>query len=199
MGRLSKDLLDQIRKSPPTYWLGSRGITLFEHIDAIEIELKLTKEDEKEAVRKYGQAMKDIDRLTENVAQLQRENKRLMDEVDEAREPIKVVLPKEVVEAIEYYFSLNGVNKFDVLLRIERSADTIATVARAILHKKHGIDWEEVLMSALINGYTVEKSKEDRLRDGIAEIITAQYPFTADKDIAANVIDFVTKFNAENT
>jgi hypothetical protein len=284
MGRLSKDLLEHIRKNPPTYWLGSRGITLFEHIDAIELELKVAKEDEERAVAA-------ADRLTENVAQLNTEKTRLdkylrqaqeehlkaeqdketmfkeistmQDEVLKLREaarqnwypeckklkrevtecraeierlralvdektkdeqrmfeecetlraawlelekqvPKKVVLPKEVADAIER--GRNFLSWEDGAILVKSIRGDWESNSMEVLNTFASFDTQALTLAvALINGYTVEQTKEGRLREGIEKTYSEwvnsaildpkadQLPFFFDR-----MTDFVTKFNAEN-
>lgn len=169
---------------------------LVDHAEAIETELL-------EVVVKYGQSEKNIDRLTDNVAQLKRENQRLMNEVDEAREVKKVPLPKEVAEALDSYFREG--NDVDFIVRTlslnsgESARDRLKTIKR--FAASNGFEFT----AALANGYTVEQTKEERLREGLKTIYQewdgapCLGSWGANQDDLVNrITDFVTKFNTEN-
>jgi len=119
---------------------------LFVHIDALDEEAKTAKEH--------------IDRLTGNVAQLSKE-------LAEAREAKKVVLPREVAEAIDYGRQQNRTNH-DLLVRSIHSAwGSHTPLARLSLYCRNGNQFK--LAAALVNGYTVEEleeapTTEDKLR-----------------------------------
>ncbi|WP_424766272.1 DUF1642 domain-containing protein [Paenibacillus sp. sgz302251] len=178
---------------------------LISHAEAIELELKISKEDEVEAVRKYGEAMQNIDRLINNVEQLKRE-------LTEAREPKKVVLPKEVAEAIDECrrqdekWSMGTGRNFSLLdnvnqaIRVRHGSKFINTIAAWIVDDRKRRD---VLLQALVNGYTVEQTKEDRLREGIEGLVKEwsqkpQHSAYITANLTQAVFNFVTKFNAEN-
>ena len=217
MGRMTEDDFRRARN----LFDGELGKKLIAHAEAIELELKVSKEDEVEAVRKYGELAKSNERLIESVGELYKakqeleltlqnsrsEVRRLMDEVDATRAawlelekqvPKKVVLPKEVAEAIEYYrspqmdFTLQSFAR--IMFRFFENGDNQWTITlKNFVHKDGKGD---VLMQALVNGYTVEQTKEERLREGIEKIIdeSDMNPVTVAKQVAA----YVTKFNAEN-
>lgn len=109
--------------------------------------------------------------------------------------PVLIAIPQEVADAIQQYSLIRGVNKYGVLLKIERSSNQLAHKARIILKKEYGRDWEEVLMNALINGYIIGKTKEERLRDGISEIYN-NFDIS-NEEIINRLTDFVIKFNTE--
>lgn len=164
---------------------------LIEHIDAIELELKISKEDEQEAVRKYGEAELNIVRLTENVAQLHAAWLELEKQV-----PKKVALPEEKADALKWSFMNHGTNA-GVIHRY--TSDSYMGVNTDALRS---IPFDTLLV-ALVNGYTVEKTKEDRLREGVKEIVdkwwdSPQNPTYIKANLTQSVTDFVTKFNAEN-
>ena len=246
---------------------------LVKHIEAIELELKVAKEDEVDTAKKFGELAKSNERLIESVGQLYKvkqeleltlqnsraevrrlkdvvqdktehalelqrelesvaesrdyyhkerdkcesEIKRLMNEVDEARAawlelekqvPKKVVLSQGVADAIEHYRGFRNREGVTILYNPEMISERAKTA---------GNDRDKVLSDyifwkgyneyflALINGYTVEQTKEERLREGAHEIISKWFyscskgsTKEALKDVSEKVTDFVTKFNAEN-
>lgn len=135
--------------------------TLVSHIEAIELELKVSKEDEVEAVRKYGELSKEMDHITASIGYKQKEAiERLMDnvsqlqrELTEAREAKKVVLPKEAAGEIELYHG----DPFKVLKALFHGEPTVQ-------YLRMKADFGNVL-SALVNGYTIEEplSTEDKI------------------------------------
>lgn len=191
--RMSKEDFEHAR----TLFEGVMGKKLISHAETLELELKISKEDEQEAVANYGQAVKHVDRLTENVAQLTKENRRLMAEVDEAREAKKVALLQKHIDAIEWARKV-GTKNSNVIKRYVNKGEYEGT--NTSLLREIPLD---TLLLALVNGYTVEQTKEERLREGLEPIIkewwnTKQEAGTMTTNLARIVTDFVTKFNAEN-
>jgi len=131
-------------------------------IDNLKLKLTITTEDEERAVRA-------ADRLTENVAQLQREkegllkslelagisNERLgniLDDVDESR---KIELPREVAEALTAVRASSSIesivfNCFQVMQ---------LSVNGAIL-RDYAADNFDAFLAALVNGYTASDKSE---------------------------------------
>lgn len=77
----------------------------------------------------------------------------------------KVVLPKEVAEAIEYLRG-EGTSNYSILRRAEgavfsKSELTILTLKRWAF-EKGAAGTSDLLMSALVNGYEVEQTLEDK-------------------------------------
>jgi len=202
---------------------------LLEHIDAIEHELKISKEDEQEAVRKYGEAEQKNDRLAGNVVKLTSEvrqyraeierlralvdekakdERRMFEECEKLRAawlelekqvPKKVVLPKEVAERMEHWLS-QGCDKSGLLFDFYHSPTEKRLVDR------YGIE-PETIAEALYYGYTVEQTKEERLREGVVELYQkwmeepVEEGMTYDESLLKalhGIADYTIKFNAEN-
>lgn len=165
---------------------------LIAHAEAIERELH-------EVVAKFGQSKRNVDRLTENVTQLQRE-----------REAMKVALPKEVAEAIECCKNA-GLNSFGIITSMERVSSLFRDYSSPVLVALtviRNFAWTvsgQRLLFSLVNDYTVEKTKEDRLREGIKKALVDLELFTENpmskqiEHLTSIVTDFVTEFMAENS
>lgn len=181
---------------------------LFEHIEAIELELKISKEDEQEAVRKYGEAELNIDRLIDNCAQLTKKNQALMAEIDGMKyevvdEPEKVPLPKEVAEALDSFKAEGRDIDYIIEWLVYENKYDMTISQRIISLKEYARNNGRNLISALVNGYTVEKTKEERLREGLDSVVREWCACpTRDggttKELVNGLTDFVTKFNADN-
>jgi hypothetical protein len=79
----------------------------------------------------------------------------------------KVKLPREVIEAIEHYSKSEfGYTKYGVLDCIVGEASSYSMKARSVLISAHGEGpcWD-VLMEAIINGYEVEETPEERIKE----------------------------------
>lgn len=156
------------------------------HLEDIDLgqlveDLRIAQKDELRAVAA-------ADRLTDENIKLQTEIKRLMDEVDEARESKKVVLPKEAVDE----FSKLGYDIHAIMESIHLGRVSTKYLRTIVPYPK--------VLAALVNGYTIEKTKEERLREGVAQImhLWCTDQFSKPEDAVNRVTDFVTKFNAEN-
>ncbi|WP_212758507.1 DUF1642 domain-containing protein [Paenibacillus sinopodophylli] len=157
---------------------------LVAHVEAIELELRVSKEDEEEAVRRCGEAELSIIRLNQQVMQLKRElgesradelqatmsADRLSTENDALKaelESKKVVLPKEVAEDLE--------------ARLKANQGMIYSTAYDFVHNKyiskHTWGWVNrqndcnLITIAIVNGYTVEEppTTEDKMRERFEE------------------------------
>ncbi|ACT00260.1 DUF1642 domain-containing protein [Paenibacillus sp. JDR-2] len=139
---------------------------LLEHIKALDLELKIAKEDEERAVSA-------ADRLTENVAQLHMEKQELQNLVNALRAP--VVLPKEVAEALEHckdrytpeqlaYYAVQSPT-----YPYGSKTPELCTL-RDHANKFHTLD----LVNAIQFGYTVEEpvDHKERLRVDIERLVT---------------------------
>lgn len=86
----------------------------------------------------------------------------------------KVKIPKEVAEAIEeanenYKYAHSPITKYGVFSWVTTSTGDIAVNARMALNQKYSREAYCVLMEALVNGYEVELSKEDKVREWVKE------------------------------
>ncbi|WP_307205636.1 hypothetical protein [Paenibacillus harenae] len=163
------------------------------HLEEIDLgklveDLRVAQDDEKRAVAA-------ADRLEDNVIQLQRENKRLMDEVDEARKANKVMLPREVAEALDF-FKNEGVDADAVMRWVECNADgkNIDIIKRFIRHGK-GYD----IARAFVNGYTVEHPEIDReqqLRLDVRQLMDS-WDGRRKRELVENVDELLTDYFKE--
>lgn len=153
MGRMKNRDFQIIKEGLETgrYGYGNRLTVirgLIYHAEAIEKELH-------EVVAKFGQADKTIDRLTENVAQLQRE-------IDAK----KVTLPREVAEALDLYVSdgHDENSKGWALFNIVECDRVALDEPAGLIQDYFDIDYFS-LASAIVNGYTIEEppSTEDKI------------------------------------
>lgn len=172
--------------------------TLVAHAEAIELELKVSKEDEEEAARRFGEAELNNVRLNQKVDQLKREldesradellatksADRLSTENDALRAQLKakkVVLPRDVAEAIDklrrqdeiwnvkYGRNFSLLDNVNQALRGKHGSKFINIIAEWIVEDRERRD---ILVSALVNGYTVEEpiDRDQRLRLDIQEL-----------------------------
>jgi len=122
----------------------------------------------------------------------------------EKQVPKKVVLPKEVADAIER--GRNFLSWEDGAILVKSIRGDWESNSMEVLNTFASFDTQALTLAvALINGYTVEQTKEGRLREGIEKTYSEwvnsaildpkadQLPFFFDR-----MTDFVTKFNAEN-
>lgn len=109
------------------------------------------------------QATSAADRLQENVVQLTRE-------LREAQEGKKVPLPREVAEAIKHYSSHGFINTHGIYSAILREENKKAKDARQFLIASCENPWD-LLMEALVNGYTVEEPEQTSKQKAIRYLI----------------------------
>lgn len=76
-------------------------------------------------------------------------------------ENAKVKLPKEVAEAIDYIRSDGQSNEDIVCYALGTANGTIPTVLRELVKRRRFDD----LLKALVNGYEVEETPEDKVRE----------------------------------
>ncbi|MGO4369348.1 hypothetical protein AB4Z21_00875 [Paenibacillus sp. MCAF20] len=142
------------------------------------------------------------DRLQDNAILLERENKRLMDEVDEAREAKKVMLPRDVAEAIEQEKRSHG-GDCDYLAwhiardRNETDSDTIALLK----NRAAGSDKEAFinLVLALKYGYTIEQpeiDREQRLRLDVRQLMDT-WDGRSKRELVENVDELLSDYFEE--
>lgn len=158
MQKLLKFQLDSIRiqQNRVGYVNGPVVDSLLNHIDALDLELKIAKEDEEEAVRKHGEAELNIVRLIENCGQLAMKLK-------EVNEPKKALLPKEVAGAIGFLKSL-GINNGEII-RLSLTTYRLSHCDHRRRLGEFSIDNPELIASALVNGYRIEEPKQPIDRD----------------------------------
>jgi hypothetical protein len=159
-------------------------LQLLSHIDTLETELKISTEDEERAVVA-------ADRLTDNVVHLQRE-------LTEVRKGKKVVLPKEIAEAMKKLEAV-GHTVDEAAWLIAHGGRADATDAEGTLNnyaiKKDGFIQ---LVNALQYGYTIEEpiDHEQRLRIDIERLVTTwdgRSRYELNKDVAERITDYFTE------
>lgn len=84
----------------------------------------------------------------------------------------KVKLPREVAEAIEFMRE-HGTSDYELIKRLASSQDTEghSQVLRGWALCQNG-GTSDLLMQALVIGYEVEKTPEERVKDKYAQILT---------------------------
>lgn len=169
MSRLPKYFLDDVKEKCNGQYFADENfvVKLLKHIDAVELELKISKEDEEEAVRRYGEL--------------------------ELKMPKKVVLPKEVARIIEKKRSEHATD-FAILVFFNRGCTK----------DFHLHSWLSVhsnrqnIIRALVNGYVIEETKEDRLQAGIKDLVNKWFhKGVSHADAAQEIADYVMTFNKE--
>jgi hypothetical protein len=164
-------------------------LRLIEHIDALEAELKQVDLKLKIATEDEERAVAAADRLTENVAQMQRD---LIAE----REGKKVSLPPKIIFAIEW-LRTRGLSNEEIY--------ELSTTPEDGVHASNLNQWSDtgpgdgnILMAALVNGYTVEEpiDHEQRLRIDIERLVTTwdgRSRYELNKDLAERITDYFTE------
>ncbi|OBZ08016.1 hypothetical protein [Bacillus sp. FJAT-26390] len=192
MGRMKerdfKILKERSNDVTPCFFAKEAVRGLVAHAEAIELELKISKEDEEEAVRRFGEAELSIVRLNQKVDHLNRElgesradellatqsADRLSTENDTLKaqlEAKKVVLPKEVAEAIEDYRS--GGHDTDYIIRALASRSGGMPLPRLQTLLDYAADHGHQLIDALVNDFTVEEplTTEDKLEAKFEQLL----------------------------
>lgn len=113
-------------------------------------ELKEARADEKLAVA-------NADRMTDEIIELKKHiDKKLVD------------LPRDVAKAIDY-FKENEFN-FEAIYNMS-FRNTDGTMAQALYTWVNGDGSHSELMTALVNGYTIEQTKEDHINKGLKQLV----------------------------
>ncbi|OMF35234.1 hypothetical protein BK133_11015 [Paenibacillus sp. FSL H8-0548] len=159
--QMIKDSMDRIA----AIFHGDTVRGLVAHAEAIELELKISKEDEADTVRKFGQLAKDNDRLIDNVAQL-------ASELNETREAKKVSLPREVAEVVESLV-IDGRDIDYIVWHMTAYGDRHCYSDRVNIIREYAFENGWTLISALVNGYTVEEppSTEDKIVTSLTQAL----------------------------
>jgi len=76
----------------------------------------------------------------------------------------KVTLPKEVAEAIGHYRE-KGMSNASIIATAVTYGSTVGKGGALVSFVLETVGNSDLLMSALVNGYEVEQTPEDRLRD----------------------------------
>lgn len=222
MGRMAKSVFERLKANwtNNVWWQGRDSVLSFiAHAEAIELELKVAKEDEERAVKLADRLDDDNQRLIDNLAQLDKElrasrmtiaqlnsdNMTLTKLIDTHKAPEVVVVPQAVADALKFYDGRRSSTGIDILFNpaeIERLANMTAENTHAkTLNEYIFFKGYNTYFPMLINGYTVEKTKEERLRDSVKEIYYEWWSENNGEDEGSlfdNLTDFITKFHAEN-
>ncbi|WP_019123603.1 hypothetical protein [Brevibacillus massiliensis] len=148
------------------------------------------------AERMYSEA--EYNKLRNELNVIRAENKRIQEEINKMAAGEKVSLPREVAEAIEE--CKNAWNPFgdDIYLHFLNidGFDDRTTSGRILASYARSKPFE--YMSALVNGYTVEQSPAERLKQGIQQIYEqwTHTPSTGDDqadgaDLAERIIKYL--------
>jgi hypothetical protein len=141
----------------------------------------------------------EYNKLLGEVAKLKEERQMLLNTIERSvEEQQKVILPREVAEAIEYFREPPLFSNFDIIVlatRKEQPGDNRHTLA-LINYARNNID---NFVMALVNGYTVEQTLQERIRQGVQKIYEqwTQIPSTGDDQAdGADLAERITKFVA---
>ncbi|WP_110933779.1 DUF1642 domain-containing protein [Paenibacillus bouchesdurhonensis] len=106
----------------------------------------------------------------------------MQDELNQARK--KVSVPQDVAEAIEWFRAQSLTNEEIYELSLDPSDGKYADALH--VWSDIGPGDGNMLMEALVNGYTVKQSPEERLQQEIEDLIQEWWfsPMTTDKDVA---------------
>lgn len=124
--------------------------------------------------RQHNKAIDDLSRHAKELAALRQERQMLLETIEKAAgEQQLVELPREVAKAIEFLRD-GGISDFGIvalsdqtpMLGRDYSAETIEH-----LRKIRSYPLGDKILKALVNGYTIEKTPEERLFNEIEEII----------------------------
>lgn len=154
---------------------------------------------EVELLPEFVQVKRELLQRREEVAALREEKRLLQEEIEKLTAEKRVSLPREVAEAIEE--CKNAWNPFgdDIYLHFLNidGFDERTTSGRILASYARSKPFE--YMSALVNGYTVEQSPAERLKQGIQQIYEqwTHAPSTGDDqadgaDLAERITKFVT-------
>ncbi|GIO57968.1 DUF1642 domain-containing protein [Paenibacillus cineris] len=153
--------------------------------------------------RQRDKAIDDLAKHAQTIVDLQDEKLRLQQEVDRARDKQKVELPREVAEAIEQLKNAD-LSSFGIMHFI----DHISEVKNhqwhqplRVLRKFTFLDTNqytggcELLMNALVNGYTVEPTARDKVKQLIEKWYTDPGDVTDAElyELSDGIIDLLQK------
>lgn len=146
-------------------------LQLLSHIDSLEWESKALVKTSEEMVNSYERGIKKREDLYEKaLADIGKHGMTIMEqsnEIERLREGKKVVLPKEVAEAIGYY--RNNWSSNETILRA--IIDQLPGHNATLLRKFSAINFDK-LLQALVNDFTVEESSpEERFKTSLQDLI----------------------------
>ncbi|URN94521.1 MAG: hypothetical protein NAG76_22335 [Candidatus Pristimantibacillus lignocellulolyticus] len=198
MGKLSKEELDSIWKTCHLYaFLQSHlPLKLLNHIDTIEAEKDQLIDNVAQLQKELNGMKLSLERATSDANEWEKAYFNLRDN----RTPEKVVLPQDVVKAIDNFMKTTSVNylmyalttKDSVIIETDR-----LKVLRGFAHQNGGL-----LIQALVNGYTVEEepTTEERIKNKLYEELMLQkilYPIDVNK-LAQNLTLAIREILAED-
>lgn len=124
---------------------------------------------------KLEQAMADISKHGQTIASLEQERAALLWQIERTVDEQKVELPRKVAEAIEScrtagMSNMSIIKSLDVIPQLFRDYDsTVQSALIVILDFSRKLTAQDCLLDALVNGYTIEKTRDDRLREKMEE------------------------------
>ncbi|MCR8986027.1 hypothetical protein NW801_13445 [Brevibacillus laterosporus] len=147
-----------------------------------------------------GVLHREIDRLSNQVKILTEEKELLQGEINNLTRSKKIKLPREVAEAIEREFGKASNDKkqcgfYSIVVCRSINLNHNAQVIKRYFHPDKYID----LATALAEGYTIEETKEERIKRGIQAIYNqwTREPSINDeedgKDLGQRIYDLVKK------
>ncbi|MGG1443539.1 hypothetical protein ABE354_16120 [Brevibacillus laterosporus] len=148
----------------------------------------------------YGVLQMEIERLSNRAKILTKEKELLQDEINNLTRSKKIKLPREVAEAIERKFGKASKDQkqwgfFNIVVTKTHSLNHNGKIIRRYFRPDKFLD----LATALVEGYTIEETKEERIKRGIQAIYNqwTREPSINDeedgKDLGQRIYDLVKK------
>lgn len=133
-------------------------------VDLADGVLLYTQSEYNEVVRQRDKMIGDLAKHAQTIVDMQNEKLRLQAEVDQERKGRIVELPRGVAETLRYLGF--DYSRADIISIATRTGGGLSQATRSL--QKVPFD---TLLTALVNGYTVEQSPEERLNNEIEGII----------------------------
>lgn len=150
-------------------------------------QLLYTEAEYNEVVQQKNKAIDDLAKHAQTIVDMQKEKLRLQNEVDQAMR-YKAEVPLNVANAIKS-FRTDGRDNDYILKYLTRdhSNGPGRPSNRLVTLRNYSNENGGNLIQALVNGYTVEQSPEERLQEKIEELIQEWYCTPSVEDLAKGV------------
>jgi hypothetical protein len=123
----------------------------------------------------YQEAHQELLQRREEVKELMAEKEILLQQIErtlDEQQPLKVQLPKEVADAIEYVKKNNKLGFIYDLDGIKRAFETLGDPYGIVWrYANHSRAQMILYFNALVNDYTVEETDADRIKRGVKAIV----------------------------
>lgn len=136
-----------------------------------------TESEYNEILKQRDKAIDDLAKYAQELAELKSDRQMLLETIEKAAGERKLVeLPLKVVDAIEYLKQFGTKNMLAMILRGQVTGWVLGNnpkreLAITILRSHEFGD----ILNALVNGYTIEKTAEDRLKEKVVALIDEWY------------------------